>query len=66
MEIGNDADVGYLRLPAVLRLIPVSKSTWFRGVQSGKYPRPVKIGMRASGWRIADILPDLSVAESYT
>ncbi|MES2659477.1 MAG: AlpA family phage regulatory protein [Verrucomicrobiota bacterium] len=55
MEIENDAELGYLRLPQVLRLIPVSKSTWFRGIQSGKYPRPVKLGIRASGWKVSDI-----------
>ena len=46
---------GYMRLPQVLRLIPVSKSTWFRGIKAGRYPAPVKIGVRASGWRVADI-----------
>ncbi len=55
MKIENEAEVGYLRLPQVLKLIPVSKSTWFRGIQSGKYPGPVKIGVRASGWKVADI-----------
>jgi len=51
----NLSEIGYLKLREVLELIPVSKSTWFRGIQSGKYPKPVKIGIRASAWRKSDI-----------
>lgn len=54
-KITSNGEVGYLRLPDVLRLIPVSKGTWFRGRQSGRYPRPVKLGIRASGWKVADM-----------
>ena len=42
---------GFLRLPQVLKIIPVSRSTWYRGIKSGIYPKPVKLGLRASGWR---------------
>lgn len=55
MDIDECGALGYLRLPQVLRLIPVSKSTWFRGIKAGKYPAPVKIGVRASGWRVVDV-----------
>jgi prophage regulatory protein len=48
-------DVGFVKLAQVLKVIPVSKSTWFRGIVSGKYPKPVKIGARASAWRVEDI-----------
>jgi prophage regulatory protein len=46
---------GFAKLPQVLTAIPVSKSTWFRGVAAGKYPKPVKIGVRASAWRVEEI-----------
>lgn len=49
---------GFLRLPAVLRIIPVSKSTWWAGVKSGRFPKPYRLGgekTRAVAWRIADI-----------
>ena len=46
---------GFVRLKTVLQIISVSKSTWFRGIQAGKYPKPVKLGARASGWRVDDI-----------
>lgn len=49
----NDA---IIRLPDVLRLYPVSKSLWWLGVKNGEYPKPVKLGVRARGWRIGEVL----------
>ena len=46
---------GFMRLPAVLAVIPVSKSTWWAGVKSGRYPKPVKLGERITAWRVEDI-----------
>jgi predicted DNA-binding transcriptional regulator AlpA len=46
---------GFLRLPQVLSLFPVSRSTWWAGVRVGRYPKPVKIGERATAWRAEDI-----------
>jgi prophage regulatory protein len=48
-------ETGFLRLPAVLSLIPVSKSTWWAGVKSGRFPKPVKLGPRTTAWSSADI-----------
>lgn len=48
-------ETGYIRLPEVLRLIPVSKSTWWAGVKSGHFPKPVKLAPRVTAWRIEDI-----------
>lgn len=47
---------GFLRLPQVLALYPVSKSTWWKGVAEGRYPKSVKLGERATAWRVEDIL----------
>jgi predicted DNA-binding transcriptional regulator AlpA len=47
---------GFLRLPQVLALIPVSKSAWWAGVKSGRNPRPIKLGPRTSAWRVSDIM----------
>jgi prophage regulatory protein len=44
-----------LRLPQVLELIPVSRSTWWAGVKSGRFPAPIKIGPRTTAWRAVDI-----------
>lgn len=46
---------GYARLPLVLAVIPVSKSTWWNGIRDGKYPKPVKLGPRTTVWRVDDI-----------
>lgn len=46
---------GYVRLPQVLATIPVCKSTWWNGVKSGKYPKPVKLGPRTTAWLVSDI-----------
>ena len=44
-----------LRLPQVLALMPVSRSAWWAGCKSGRYPKPVKLGPRTTAWRAADI-----------
>jgi predicted DNA-binding transcriptional regulator AlpA len=49
---------GFVRLPRILPPhgpIPVSKSTWWAGVKSGRYPKPVKLGPRITAWRVEDI-----------
>jgi predicted DNA-binding transcriptional regulator AlpA len=44
-----------IKLPDVLQLYPVSRSTWYQGIKLGKYPPPIKIGPRSSAWRLSDI-----------
>ena len=46
---------GFARLPLVLALIPVGKTSWYNGVKSGKYPQPVKLGERTVAWKVEDI-----------
>ena len=46
---------GYARLPQILAAYPVSRSTWWAGVKSGRYPKPVKLGPRTTAWRVSDI-----------
>lgn len=41
-------------IPAVLNL---SKSTWWAGVKSGRFPKPIKkLGSRITLWRASDII----------
>lgn len=60
-------ETGFLRLsqiignpkadPPIPAVIPVSKSTWWVGVKSGRYPQPVRtLGVRITAWKIQDIL----------
>jgi len=53
-------ELGFLRLPSVLQLIPVSRSTWWAGVKSGRFPQAIKLGRRTTAWRAADITALLS------
>ena len=64
-------ETGYLRLSqivgnpraatAIPPIIPISKSTWWAGVRSGRYPSPVKLGPRITVWRVEDIRKLLSL-----
>lgn len=36
-------------------IIPVSKSTWWEGVASGRFPRPVRLSARTVAWTSASI-----------
>ncbi|HRZ59078.1 MAG TPA: AlpA family phage regulatory protein [Rubrivivax sp.] len=44
-----------LRLKQVLQLVPVAKSTWWKGVKTGRFPQPVKLGSRVTAWKSEDI-----------
>lgn len=51
----DEKQIKLLRLPEVLELIPVSKSTWWAGVKSGRFPQAIKLGPRMAVWRYQDI-----------
>jgi prophage regulatory protein len=48
-------ETGFLRLPQVLSVIPLSKTSWWEGVKSGRFPKPVKLSARCTAWRAEDI-----------
>ena len=58
-------ETGFLRLPQIIgnpkatppipAIIPVSKSAWWEGCKTGRYPKPVKLGPRTTAWRVSDI-----------
>jgi len=60
-----DMDV-LMRARQVLRVLPISKSTWWAGVAKGRFPRPVKIGPKISAWRRRDILALLEQLSAKT
>ena len=41
--------------PPIPPIIPVSRSRWWEGVRTGRYPAPVKLGPRTTAWRVEDI-----------
>lgn len=59
-------ETGYLRLPQIIgnpkadppipAIIPVSKSTWWAGVRSGRYPKPTRaLSVRVTCWHVDSI-----------
>lgn len=49
-------ETGFIRLPAVLAVIPISKSSWWNGIREGRYPKPSKkFGPRISAWDVRGI-----------
>lgn len=54
---------GFLRLSQILgnpkkgvpAIIPIRRTAWYEGIKAGRYPKGVKIGARAMGWRVEDI-----------
>lgn len=36
-------------------IVPMSRSSWYDGIQKGLYPAPVKLSERSSAWRSTDI-----------
>lgn len=53
--------IGFLRLRDVIGdkdnpgITPVSRSSWYKGIAEGRYPKSVKLGERASAWGAEDI-----------
>ena len=56
-------ETGFLRVSQIIGdpkknippIIPVKKTTWWQGVKSGRFPKPVKLGLRVTAWRVEDI-----------
>lgn len=58
-------ETGYLRLsqiignptanPPIPPIIPISKSAWWEGCRTGRYPAPRKLGPRTTCWHVEDI-----------
>lgn len=49
---------GLVRLSEILAPrgpIPVSKSTWWEGIKTGGFPKPIKLSERVTCWRAEDI-----------
>ena len=61
----NQPSAAFLRLPQIIGnpdadppippRIPIGRSTWWQWVRDGKAPKPVKLSVRTTAWRSADI-----------
>ena len=45
-----------IRLPEVLEILPIARSTWWGWVASGKAPAPVRLGNRCTCWRYSEVI----------
>lgn len=48
-------DMAILRLPEVKQLVGLGKSSIYRMMDEGYFPRRVNLGSRAVGWRAGDV-----------
>ena len=66
-----------VRLPQVQQVTGAKRSTIYKWIAQGLFPRPIKVGMRSVGWleseveqwlavRIADSRPAISMANFLT
>ena len=55
LDMHDIPETGFLRLPQVLSVIPLGKTSWWEGVRSGRFPKPVKLSARCTAWRAEDI-----------
>lgn len=44
-------ETGFVRLPQILYLIPISRSAWWAGIREGKFPKGIKLGSKTTVWR---------------
>lgn len=49
-------DIEFIKLPQVLEIYPVGRTTWLEGVKDGKYPQPYRLAKRSLAWRKADVM----------
>lgn len=45
----------FMRLPQVLKWTGLGRTTIYRLVADGEFPRPVRVGLRAVAWRLNDL-----------
>lgn len=65
--LSNLSQSAYIRLPEILNLVPIGRSTWWLWVATGKAPKGVKLGKKTTAWKLSDIqklLDDLSAEGS--
>ena len=48
--------VRFIRLPELMQIVGLGKTTIYARIKMGEFPRPVKIGGRAVGWVESEII----------
>ena len=56
---------GFVRLPQVLHVLGIGKTTFWEGIKTGRFPAPIKLGPRTAVWKVEDIRSlIISIAEN--
>jgi predicted DNA-binding transcriptional regulator AlpA len=55
MYMNQQYEERLLKRPEVLATVGMTKSSWYRGVRSGKHPHPIKRSTRDAVWLMSDI-----------
>ena len=48
-------EVGFIRLPHVLHVLGIAKTTFYVGIESGIFPKPKKLTARTAVWSVEEI-----------
>jgi prophage regulatory protein len=57
-------DEGFCRLPSVLSVMGISKTSFYAGIKSGKYPKGKLLSERCRVWSVSEIRNLLSQIEN--
>jgi prophage regulatory protein len=55
IHIDSLAPGAFLRLPAVMAVCGLKRSTIYDQINLGRFPSPLKLTAHAAGWRVGDI-----------
>lgn len=61
----SKAAPAFYRLRDVMRISALSRSTIYRRIEEGRFPRPVHLGGRASAWPSAELQTWIDDPEGY-
>jgi len=48
-------ETGFVRISQILEVIPLRKTSWWAGVKSGRFPKPIKLTKQCTAWKAEDI-----------
>jgi predicted DNA-binding transcriptional regulator AlpA len=48
------------RKKGISGIIPMGRTSWYKGIKEGRYPAPVKLSERSVAWRSTDIVELIS------
>jgi predicted DNA-binding transcriptional regulator AlpA len=55
---------GFVRINQILGVLPISASTWWRGIRAGIYPSGTKLGPKLTVWSASSIRELLAKIEA--